>query len=167
VQRKTIALFCCFVLLGSTGLIVNDDAGAAGFSPFNMMSPGRWMGGGNRYNDGYYNDGPGYGAPGYGYGAPHGYGAPGYGYGAPGYGYGAPGYGAPNSGYANPQSGGSYTAPPSTPSHDGDSQARIRELEQKIMELESSQQQPVPAAVPQYQGSEIYNQPTNPVFRPN
>ena len=98
---------------------------------------------------------------------PYGYGAPGYGYGAPGYGYGAPGYGVPNSGYANPQSGGSYTAPPSTPSYDGDSQARIRELEQRIMELESSQQKPVPAAVPQYQGSETYSQPTNPVFRPN
>ena len=163
-QKKMMALFGCLVMLGSVGLVVPDIAGAAGFSPFNMVSPGRWMGGNNRYNDG-----PGYGAPGYGYGygAPHGYGAPGYGYGAPGYGYGAPGYGAPSPGYANPQSGSSYSAPSPTPSQDNDSQARIRELEQRIMELESSQQQPVPAAVPQYQGSEIYSQPTNPVFRPN
>lgn len=145
-------------------------AAAVGFAPeanaFNfgdMMSPGKWMGGKKKDT---YDDlpPPGYGAPppGYGYGGAPGYGgygpAPGYGpeAGVPGgYGYGAPapgGYAAPQvpMGYgaqpapAAPAYGG-YAAPqPQAPATDVSGMSaedmRIRQLEQRIRQLESQQQ---------------------------
>jgi len=120
VNKKSVFVYTALLTLGCSGLTLTQTA--AGFSPFNMMNPGKWFGGKNRdrgyYDDDYYYDrggrgygygrgyGPGYGGygPGYGYGGygpGYGYGGygPGYGYGGygPGYGYGAPGYGAAGS----------------------------------------------------------------------
>ena len=125
----------------------------------NMMNPSKWMpGGGNKRYD-YYDDyrggpGYGYGAPGYGYGAPgYGYGTPGYGYGAPGYGYGAPGYTTPG-----------YSAPALNPPASTSQNAEIKELKQRIKELEDANARPAPSygAQPGYQqapGSSYSSQP--------
>ena len=89
----------------------------------NMMNPSRWFGGDRDYDDYYYEGpvGPGYG-PGY-YAPPMGYGAPGY---AP------PGYAAPVQRYAP----AAYSAPATTSSASSD---EIRQLKQRIEQLEREQ----------------------------
>ena len=144
-MKKTAAIALATTLAATaSGMIVPVTAGATDFSPMKIMNPSKWFGNNNRrdYDDDYYYDGPGYGPP-PGYGAP-----PPYGYGAPGgYGYGAPPYGAPA--YPAPPAQG-YSAPavPATSSPNGDSQQRIRELEDRIRQLESMQQysSPPPSA---------------------
>jgi hypothetical protein len=125
--------------------IVGTLAAGAAYTPVSMainfgdfMNPGKWMGGGNDYDDDY---GP-YGPPGP-YGGPYGpgpfgpgpYGAGPYaapGYGAPGY-YGAPGRRPPA---AAPQTSSSSS---SSSSHNVKS-AEIEALRKRIEELEAKQQ---------------------------
>ena len=109
-----------------------------------MMNPGKWMGGNDRYDDDWNGDGP-YGGGPYG-GGPYGYGGPGP-YGAPGYGpYGAPGYGVPRY-YRAP---GRLPAPARSTAPSSSSQntksAEIESLKRRIEELEEKQQ--APAAQP-------------------
>jgi hypothetical protein len=144
-----------------------------------MMNPGKWMGGKKNYDD--YGPG-GYGGPGGPYG-PGGYGGPGGPYGPGGYGgpggpYGPGGYGGPGGpapyggapygpgqvgapgGYGPPGGYGqtpSVTAPPA-PQRSGDQSERIRELQQRIEQLEAEQQPRQPAPSP-YRSS-------NPAYRP-
>ena len=138
-------------------------APAQAFNFGNMWNPNRWMGGGNRYNDYYYDDGPwggnpwggGYGAPwgGYGggpWGAP--YGAPGYG--APGYGYGAPGY--PLAPAATAPTGAPAPLPSQGTAPDAD---EVSALKRRIRELEAAQQ-PSGRSVP------AQDWPAAPVYRP-
>lgn len=111
-------------LTGTALLIIgllNSPAAEAFFG--NMMNPSRWFGGDRDYHDDYYGDyygGPGYG-PGY-YPPPMGYGAPGY---AP------PGYAAPAYGYAPP----AYSAPAPAKADTATSD-EIRQLKQRIEQLE-------------------------------
>ena len=112
-----------------------------------MMNPSRWFGSNRYYDDDYYYDRY-YGGPGYGYGGP------GYGYGAPGYGYGFPGYGAPGYGYAAPP----QTAPSAPATGGEDSSAKIKALEERIRQLESSQ----PRTAPGYDGSRYPAVPQTP-----
>lgn len=140
-KLRAAVLLSSLAIIGVGNLTLLKTAVASG--PFNMMNPSRWFNN-NRYDDDYYDDryygGRGYGGPGYGYGAPYGYGgAPGYGYGAPGYGYGAPVYGAP----VQPA-----PAAPAAPAG-GDSSAKIKALEDRILQLEASQ----PQTTPTYDGS--------------
>ena len=116
--RKIFGTTAALLTLACASLAYAPAGMAKGF--MDMMNPGKWMGGNDRYDDDYYYDrgygygGP-YGYPGYGYGGPgYGYGGPGYGYGAPGYGYGAPGYGygAPGYGYGGMPSQQQQPAPP-------------------------------------------------------
>jgi len=160
---KAAVLLGTLTALGVGDLILPVAAVAGG--PFNFMNPSRWFGGNrDRYDDDYYYDryydgpGYGYGAPGYGYGAPgYGYGAPGYGYGAPGYGYGAPGYGYGAPGYGVPAQPAPAT--PAAPSGDGSS-AKIKALEDRIKQLESSQPRPA------YEGSQYPSTPSSPQSAP-
>lgn len=131
------------------------------FNMGNMMNPSKWMGGNNNDRD-YDRPPPGYGGysgPG---GAPYGYGqAPGYGYGSqPAYGYGNPPAGQPY--YGTPPAGGqapygyggqpgmapeyAQPVPPPAMQPQGESadKQRIRELEERIRQLESQQYQPQP-----------------------
>lgn len=120
ILRKTALVLA----LGLTQGLWVGAATAEGFGPMNMMNPNKWFG--NRDNDDDYYAGRGYGHP--GYGAP--------GYGMPGYGGQPRGYG-----YAPPQP----PQPPAAPSRSdgrsdsGDTAAdrRIRELEERIRQLES------------------------------
>lgn len=113
-----------------------------------MMNPGKWMGGGNRYDDwdefGPYG-GP-YGGPGpYGpYGAP--YGPGGYGPGGPGP-YGGPGFGAPGfygaPGYRPaPAAQAPVSAPSASTSRENVKSAEIEALKRRIEELEAKQKAP-------------------------
>ncbi len=108
---------------------VPDTAGASGFNPMNVMNPSRWFGNNNRrYDDDYY------GGPGYGYPPPPGY--------YPGA-YGAPAY-APHP---------LYNAAPAAPAPAADnSKERIKELEDRIRQLEARQRQAPPSA-PAYGGN--------------
>jgi len=131
---------------------------ASAFNIGNMMNPSKWFGGSReRGYDDYYYGGPGgygygppsYGVPGYGglgYGAP-GYGVPGYGYGYPG--YAAPGYGAPA--YQAP----AYSAPSSS-----SEAAEIKQLKERIKELEEANRRSAPSPVeqPSYAPSSGYGQ---------
>lgn len=128
-NRSAAISLILLVGVGTDNGILFDRVDAASFSPMNMMNPSRWFGRGNRDDD-YY--GPGYGeVP---YGAP-GYWAPGYGH-PPAYG----GYGAPlapggyHPVYQTPPPVPAQTAPAEDPSA-----ARIKELEERIRQLESSQ----------------------------
>jgi hypothetical protein len=163
-KTRAAVLFGTLIVFGVGDLVLPTMVIAGG--PFNMMNPSRWFGGNRNYDDDYYDDryhggpGYGYGAPGYGYGAPgYGYGAPGYGYGAPGYGYGAPGYGYGASGYGYGAPGYSTPVQPApaataTPGG-GDSNAKIRALEERIQQLESNKPQTVPA----YEGGQYPTAP--------
>ena len=130
-KTTTAIAFSTLITVGSGFLLVPDMAGAEGFGPMNMMNPSRWFGGGDRdYDAPYYAD-RGYGPPPPGYGPPP--------MGAPGYGYAPPppvgGYG-----YTPPTAAPGYTAPASTPTTTTsgvDSQTRIRELEDRIRQLEA------------------------------
>lgn len=132
---KTAITLSALMTIGLSSMTMTSVSEAGGFGPMNnMMNPSKWFGGNKnrRYDDDYYDGGPGYGypPPGYGYGAPGGYG------GYPG-GYGAPGYGAPvQPGYAAP------AAPAAPAASDTGSADRIKELEDRIRQLESSQRQP-------------------------
>lgn len=159
-KRAIISLAACLISLFSGQFV--DSVSAEGSSPFNMMNPSRWFGGGNRDYDDYY---------GYGYGPYERYGP----YGEPGYGMpygpppppGPPAQGAP---YNFPPRYGyeAYGRPPApqgyaptlhpqptivTPQQTEDaSNSRIRELEERIRQLEASRQispQPASSALPQ------------------
>ena len=143
---------------------------AHAFNFGDMFNPGRWMGGGDDYDE-YYYDGP-YGAYGPYGGGPWG-GAPGYGYG--GYGpYGAPGYGggAPY-GYAPPAVAPGYAAPaapaapaPTAPAGSAGGDAKDREIEalkRRIDQLENRQGGGQAAPPPSAGGGEW---PSAPAFRP-
>ena len=131
-NKKTAIALSALIAAGIGSMTLSTTAGASGFGPMNMMNPSKWFGGNkNRRYDDYY-DGPGYGG---------GYPPPGYGYGYGGPGYGGPGYGAP---YGAPLQPG-YTAPPAATAPDASdsgSAERIKELEERIRQLESSQRQP-------------------------
>jgi hypothetical protein len=103
-----------------------------------MMNPGSWFGGNRDTDDRRYGRDvppPGYyGAPAYGYGAPYGYPQGG----AAPYAYGQPA--APAATPASPY-GAPAASAPAAPKAD-DSEARIRELEQRIKELEAARQPP-------------------------
>ena len=145
-----------------------------------MMNPGKWFGGSKDRDIPPYGPempppGYGYDAPPYGFGGagPYGYGAPAYGPpaggapGVPGAGYGAPAYGAPPPaaygqqmpppvpGYAQPPGPGYGQAPVAPSPSGGGSDARIRELERRIQELESAQRGSQP---PRGAGSMPYQQ---------
>jgi hypothetical protein len=114
-----------------------------------MMSPGRWMGGNNDYDDYYDNRGYGYGPPPGAYGVPP-YGAPYGAYGAPPYGgaYGAP-YGAPPTWTppANPAPAPSLvTTPPpaarAAPAAPSAKSNEIDALKRRIEELEARKAPP-------------------------
>ena len=136
---------------------------AHAFNFGDMFNPGRWMGGGDDYDD-YYYDGPygPYGGGPYGggpWGAPYGgygpYGAPGYGYGAAPYGYApgiAPGYAAPAPAPAAPAAGSS----------DAKDQ-EIEALKRRIDQLESRQAPPSGPPSPSAGGGDW---PSAPAFRP-
>ena len=146
-------------------MVLAPQAQAVNFG--DMMSPGKWFGGGNNRDDGPYVPPPGYGA-----GAPYGYGAPPYG--APAGGSGAAPYGMPpGGGYGQqvpppadgqqvpPSAYGQQVPPPvygqppaAAPAQADDSEARIKALEQRIQELEAAQRAPrqqMPAAPMPYQ----------------
>ncbi|MEA3410723.1 MAG: hypothetical protein U9R74_04195 [Pseudomonadota bacterium] len=144
---KRSAAFSLIVLVGagSGGNSLVETVGAASFGPMNMMNPSRWFGGGNRDDD-YY--GSGYGAP---YGSP-GYWAPGYGA-PPAYGYGAPPAGGYQQGYGAPPAGGYQQGYGAAAPAEDPSAARIKELEERIHQLESSQ----PAVPPYPQSAQPYN----------
>lgn len=141
-MKTTIAIALSTLMsIGSGFLALPDTASAEGFGPMNMMNPGKWFGGRNRrdYDDDYYGD-PGYGPPPPGYGAPPPIVAPGYGYAPPpagGYGYSAPAAAAP-------------VTSPDTSSSGIDAQTRIRELEDRIRQLESAQPTAASPTTPSY-----------------
>jgi hypothetical protein len=145
-NRKAIVLVAAAMLTAGSGIASAFDFG-------NMMNPSRWMGG-NRGDD-YYGDGSG--GPGYGYGAP------GYGYGAPGYGYapryGAPPYGAPGYGVAG--SAPAYTAPAQSNAPSDTSAQEIKELKQRIQELEAANARSAP---PAYGGGQSEYPPVSPGY---
>ena len=166
-KRATIISAACLFALFH-GQVV-ESVFAEGSSPFNMMNPSRWFGGANRDYDDYYDYGygpygrygpysePGYGMP-YGppvppvHGVPHDYPPPGYG----GYGYARPP--APQ-GYAPAQ------IPPPVPAMpqqtEDASTSRIRELEERIRQLEASRQISPQPVMPSWQGtnSSVQTQP--------
>jgi hypothetical protein len=120
-----------------------------------MMNPGKWMGGNKDYDD-YDDYGPGPDGPyGPGPGGPAPYGGTPYG-GAP---YGTGPVGAPG-GYAPPGSYGRAptAAAPPAPQPSVDQSGRIRELEQRIDQLEAEmrRQQPTPSP----------SRPSTPTYRP-
>lgn len=144
-----------------------------------MMNPGKWFGGSKDRDIGPYGPEvppPGYGydvpPPGYGGGAPYGYGSPAYG--GPGAGYGVPAYGVPPAGaygqpmpaapgYGQPAGPGYGQAPAAAPPTGADAEARIRQLERRIQELERAQggpQQAPGAGYMPYQSRPQY--PTGP-----
>ena len=110
--------------LTGTALLMIGLLGSPAAEAFfgNMMNPSRWFGGDRDYHDDYYG-GPGYG-PGY-YPPPMGYAAPGY---AP------PGYAAPAYGYAPP----AYSAPAAAGTNTATTD-EIRQLKQRIEQLEQEQ----------------------------
>ena len=95
-------------------------APAAAFNFGNMMNPGSWFGGGDRYDD--------YGP--YGYPPPP----------PPAYGYGAT-YGAVPYAYA-PAAATPAPVAPAPSSDSDDSEKRIRQLERRIQELEAAAREP-------------------------
>lgn len=174
-MKKTAAIALATALTAVVGgSVLPVTANADGFGPMNMMNPSKWFNRNRRDYDDYYDDGPGYGPP-PGYGAP-----PAYGYGAPPGGGYAP---APAAAYpAQPAPGYGAPAVSSTPSPNDDAQQRIRELEERIRQLESRQQYPAPNAgapnygmqqpaqpsvMPSYGGAVQQPQPGTPVFRPS
>lgn len=153
-RKPAVVALSTLIGLSAANLVWVEDLHAGGFNPMNMVNPSRWFG--DRYDD--YDDyryGNRYGyPPGY-YGAPYGapFGAPGYA--APGYGvplYGAPGISAQS--YAPVQT----QSPPAVTGSDASAE-RIRELEERIRQLEAPQKQAPQKPIPSYQ-------PSAPVFRP-
>lgn len=146
-SRNLSKILSAFGAAGAVALAIAYTPVSQAFNFGDMMNPGKWMGGGDRYDDDWYGGpgpyGPGpYGPGSYGggpwgggpYGGPYGpgpYGGPGYG--APGV-YGAPGY----------QKGPTATAPRAPASSSSASEnvkdAEIEALKRRIEELESRQQ---------------------------
>ena len=172
----------------ATGLVFTPVIQAFNFG--DMMSPGKWMGGGRDrdYDDEWSDYGPGpygpppgagiYGAP---YGGPYGV-APGYGpYGGPGYGgpgYGRAGYGTPGYyGAPGPQAAPRAPATSSTSTSSSSQNvksAEIEALKKRIEELETKQQPSytAPPPPPADWGTSSSSTPSNsswgsaPAFRP-
>ncbi len=166
-KKATIILAACLVSFVD-GQVV-DSAYAEGSSPFNMMNPSRWFGGKSREHDGYYDhryspydgygpySGPPYSGPGYSmpYGPP----------GAPG--HGAPYDFPPRYGYGTPPAPQGYAptripAPVAPQQTDDASASRIRELEERIRQLEASRQMPPQTATPSWQGTDNAAVPQTP-----
>ena len=150
-SRKATKHFAALAAAGILGVAVGGAPVTQAFNFGDMMNPGKWMGGGNDYDD-WEDYGPGpYGPYGPGpYGAgPGPYGPPGYGsYGAGPYGgprYGAPGY--PGAGYgAAPPQRRAPAAPAS--SSENTKSAEIEALKRRIDELEAKQAPPSYAPPP-------------------
>lgn len=170
---KTVPASMMAVALGLGALLIQTPTHADGFNPMNMMNPGKWFGkGSDRYGP---EDGPPVPPPGYGtpYGPPPL--GPGFGGPPPGPGFGAPppyvgggapmtsypsptaptrsGYGvAPRSGYSVPRQVTGYAAPAPQPSSGGPSREemarRIKELENRLEDMETKNRQSVPAPQP-------------------
>ena len=130
-QNTAVALVATIVVtLHGQGFPRYADADTFSFNPLDTMNPSRWFDGGDNYydNGNYY---PGYGSYG-------GYGAPPPSYAVPG-GYGAPGYTAP--GYYPYPSGPAPAYAPSASGGTSDAE-RIRQLEERIRQLEAERQLP-------------------------
>lgn len=121
VKTTAVVVLSTIVAIGAGALFLPGTVEADGFGPMNMMNPGRWFGGRDRYDDDYYGRG-GYPPP------PPGYGAP------------PPRYGT--SAYAPPASVAPAAA---APAPDTAHQAHLRELENRIRELEARRQQSAPS----------------------
>jgi hypothetical protein len=179
-SRKT-RLIAALATAVAAGAAYTPVIHAINFGDF--MNPGKWMGGGNDYDDEYYEYGPGpYGPP--GPGGPYGpgpYGAGPYGagpYGAPGYGPygGGPGFGAP--GYYGAPGPRPAPAAPSAPASSSSSSsenvksAEIEALRKRIEELEAKQQPAYAAPPPADWGTPSGSAPAGggwgsaPAFRP-
>ena len=151
VSRKATRFLTALAVVGTIGTAIGYAPVSQAFNFGDMMNPGKWMGGGDRYDD-WDDYGPGpYGGP---YGGPGPYGPPGYGpygggpYGGGPYGIG-PRYGAP--GY--PGALGYRPAPPApsapAPSSSKNTKsAEIEALKRRIDELEAKQTQPSYARPP-------------------
>lgn len=99
------------IAAGAGTLALPETAGADGFGPMNMMNPGRWFGGRDRYDDDYYGRG-GYPPP-------------------------PPAYAAPPPSYAAP----AYAPAAVPRSPDTAYQEHIQRLEERIQQLEARREQ--------------------------
>jgi hypothetical protein len=186
VLKKAPALYLAALAAGLSAQLIMSPAVADGFGPMNMMNPGKWFGGNDRYgrDDDYPPPPPmGYGAP---YGAPLPYGgAPGYASPMPGGAYApAPGYyqgyapaGSVNRPLGAPVSQGYQTPSYNTQTPSGPSRAemedRIQELELRLQDMEAKAQAathaPQPTSPPptsyQYYSGDQTPSPSYP-FRP-
>lgn len=136
-MKKGIVAIVVSGTIGALTMLYLPATQASGFSPMNMMNPGKWMGKNkNRNNrddyypeDDYYGAGPGYGGP-----NSRGYGP------YQGQRYGGPGYGAPgNRGYAAQPPAAQAPARAAVAPHatEGATAERMREMEDRIRMLES------------------------------
>jgi hypothetical protein len=152
VKTTAAVVLSTLMAAGAGALVLPATAGAGGFGPMNMMNPGRWFGGRDRYDDDYYGRG-GHPPP-----PPPAYSAPPPRYGAPAY---APTPAAP--------------ATAASTAYEAASKERIKRLETRILELEARREQSVsppytggyrPNSTERYNPGDSYSQPSYGAYSP-